>query len=51
MLQDQFRELAQLLTLYGDDNLMRDTAVIRCKANLEFYVWDKANLLIASLSE
>jgi len=28
---------------------MRDTAIARCKLALEFYVWDKANGLMAIL--
>lgn len=50
VLQEQFKELAQLLSIYGDDLVMKDTAILKCKANLEFYVWDKANAILSSVS-
>ena len=51
VLQDQFKELAQLLSMYGEDQIMKDTSILKCKANLEFYVWERANGLISSVAE
>jgi hypothetical protein len=48
-LQQEFKELAQLLALYQQDTVMRDAAIVRCKLALEFYVWDKANGLMAGV--
>ena len=30
---------------------MKDTAIIKCKTNLEFYVWEKANGLLSSVAD
>jgi hypothetical protein len=46
VLTHNFGELSQLLALYQDDRIMRDFSLVRCKANLELYCWEKAVALI-----
>lgn len=42
VLTQNFGELSQLLALYQDDSVMRDFSLVRCKASLEAYCWEKA---------
>lgn len=37
--------------MYGDDHIMKDTAIVKCKLALEFYVWEKANTLLGSVAQ
>ena len=30
---------------------MKDTAIVKCKLALEFYVWEKANILLGSVAQ
>ena len=39
------------MAIYGEDSIMKDTAVLKCKSNLEFYVWDISNILLSGVSE
>ena len=50
-MQEEFKELGQLMSMYGDDGVMRDVAMVKCKAALEFFVWEKANSLLPGIAD
>ena len=50
-MQEEFRELGQLMAMYGEDAVMKDVAIVKCKAALEFFVWEKANLLLTGVAD